>query len=1567
MRILLSTCSPAEYMAPPRLADEQIVCGPDWLDADIGGFVTARNTPVGEYDLAAIAARLPSDQQPDAVVCLVDASWRSVPRNLQAFRCPKVLLVADTHHLRAPLAGMVGYAQRERFDRIVLLYDRHHWEFFAAAGLKPLYWFPGLAFPHDDRTVAAARSPEARESRIAFVGQTGICHPRRIHLLSQLHAQNVPLHVRAVSQREGLGFYGSSTVGFNSSLNGDLNLRVFEIMASGAMLLTDSLAPASGLTDVWQPGRDLVTYASAAELVEKARHAIAHPAEAAAIGAAGARWFDENFSSAVRQAAFERLVADGTAPAMFAPPQPQVPAPRTATIGARLVSGYEYMQELHRNLDRVTVQLDETVPVEFERLCATLPRLEVRRGLVAKSGRADMLVVGRKNFNSPALAGAMHVWAWEEPETERVALVRRCSSMGLSLVNPALLLFSRQRVNSHANEGAVALVRLEQGGYEDALKVAQIDLGSNPRSVDSYLVLLELALEGGNQAVAESALRKLRELAPHHPRLRELANLPGGSVRGRRAGRLARMGRALLDQQKWADASKLAQQALGADAESAEASFVLGAVAARGANPESALGQLHRATQLAPERVEYWREIAGVLRRLNRSADALAACLQVAGLDAHNVDHQLALADAALAAGHAAIALEALDHAAELRPGHAVPPRWRERAVQLRETCRYDEPRDLLFAHVEVNRLQGTGVLIERFFPDARPFVTVRSRTLYRGVVHFGGVHFSIDLPGLTEAARAQILRRLLAPFTFRRILCVPFFASDFMHAIAAREATGAPLCTYVMDDQVLHARDVPSGLAARVFAASEVRLAISPEMIAEYTTWFGCSFGLLPPIVTTRDHEVPNDWTPARGNVHHAVMVGNIWSARQFDQIRAFTRAAGLRIDWFGNNKGAWLPQERTALEADGIFCQGFLSEDQLSQRLANYPFVVLPSGALDGTEDNEWLTRLSLPSRMVFILTKTFTPMLVLGSEQTAAARFVRQFGLGLTSNYEPAEAAGKIAAFTDPARRDTFVANARRVAPAFHFPGCGEWIWQSLAARMPLPTPFDFLYLKNGYEPVQVDPSLNGRAAVDEMNGAAFDCSLPGLVAKLSDHALHDSFLPPEEPRQRLDVRGVVRFLQAALRPLGPVSRRLLAIERLAALVKGHRGVLVVWAELLEESGDRPGAAAKARQALSLYYDDVHTQTLFVRCVGDVNFHAGASDRFCPHPFENFEIYKDGSVFPCNCTQVPFPIGNAHTQTKEEIWQSPAAKAIRGSILDGSFRFCSPMTCWQRFNLPKKSEQPARWAELRRIGVEGVQPPKHLNLSYDLSCNLSCPSCRNGQIMATHEERQKLERVRDRIVLPLLEQGAAESVYITGSGDAFGSPHFRSVLKELCDPKYAHVAITLGTNGQLITPRLWDEFQPLHARFQDITISIDGATPETYERLRRGSTWEKLLRTMGVLETARRTGVIRRTMVNMVVQEQNFREMRPLIALCRGWAVDGIRFYRIRQWGNVAPGTFMASDVANPLHARHAELMAELAHPDFAHPIVDHYDMYSLILQAQATAETRVHVPEEAELIS
>jgi len=1559
MRILFATCSPSGYMAPPRLSDEQVNCGPDWLDRDIGGHVLSLNTPVGAYDLAAVAARLPADQQPDAVVCLVDASWRSVPRNLGAFTCPKILLVADTHHLNKPITGMIRYARSEPYDRVVLLYDRHHWEFFHAAGLRNLHWFPGLTFPHADDVVRAARQP-ARTSQIAFVGQIGICHPRRIQLLTQMDASGLSLAVRALPQRAALEFYGSSLVGFNASLNGDLNLRVFEILATGALLLTDTLTGPAGLADILRPGVDYISYGSPGELVDRARQAVGHPAEASVIGASGAAWFDAYFTEAARRRAFQTLVADGVSRPEFVLPSARTfsLAPAEPAHLARLTAGFEYVQELHRNLDTVTVALDESVPAEFARMCATLPRLLVRSGLPEKGVRVDFLAVGRQNFNSPVLVAATHVWSWAEAAADRVALARQCSSMGLSLVNADLQIFSRQRVNTHTNDGAIALVRLEQGGYEDALMLARKELEKNPKSAEAHFVLLELAQEKGNLPVAQSLLAKLRVLAPHHPRLKDIMAATPEMIRQRRPSRLLRVARARLDQRQWAECDQAAREVLAVDPKSAGAFFLLGSIAAQGGEREQALALLGRASEFAPDNIEYWRERGRLLHRLGRVADALAAMLRVAMLEPANFDHQLALGEVALAAGHGAIATEALAAAVGLQPGHGKAAQWLARARELDAAADYAMPRDLLLSHVEVTRLQGTGVLIERFFPDSTGFVTVRSRSLYQGAVNFGGVHFSLDLPGLPECARRAVLQRLLAPYTIRRILCVPFFASDFMHGVAAREITGAPLCTYVMDDQVLHAREVPAELAQRLFAASDLRLAISPEMIAEYSTWFKCSFGLLPPIITTRADECPNEWNAAHGSVRRCAMVGNIWSAKQFEQLRSFTRSAGLQVDWFGNAKVAWLPQDREALEADGIFCQGFLPEPELARRLSGYPFVLLPSGRLDGSEDNEWLTRLSLPSRMVFILTKTLTPMLVLGNAKTAAARFVHRFGLGTSSNYEAGEAQAKIEEITAPARRAQLLASARRVAPGFLMPGCGEWIWQSLAARRAGPTPFDPLY----HEPaagsvIEHIAVTNGPAAgagdSAPESAATFNQQLEALAPRLADHALHDSYLPPAEPRQRADVRGVVLFLHDALQAFGELPVRLLAIQRLSLLVKNHRGVLVTWAELLERTGDKAEAAAKARQALSLYYDDVHTQTLFVRCVGDVNFHADAKDRFCPHPFENFEIYKDGSVFPCNCTQVPFAIGNAHTQTKEEIWRSPQAQAIRASILDGSFRYCSPMTCWQRFNLPKKSEQPERFAQLEQIGVTGEQLPKHLNLSYDLSCNLSCPSCRNGTIMATQEERQKLDRVRDHIVLPLLREPTAETVYITGSGDAFGSPHFRGILKEICDPQYAHVQITLGTNGQLITPRLWEEFAPLHPRFRDITISIDGASPETYERLRRGSTWEKLLRTMGVLSTARRAGVIGRVMVNMVVQQQNFLEMRPLIALCKDWAVDGIRFYRIRQWGNVIPGAFMGSDVANPLHARHPELLAELAHPAFTDPIVDHYDMYALILQAQAAA--------------
>lgn len=442
MRILFSTVSPASYMAPPRLADDQINCGPEWPDAIApDGRVRSLKTPLGEYDIASVLHRLPADQQPDAVVCLVDASWRNQPRNLAAFAGPKALLIADTHHLQSPVIGMLQYVAGEVYDRIVFLYDRHHVDFFRSAGLENVYWFPGLTFPHGDATVRAARKAR-RAPQVAFVGQVGKHHPRRAHLVEAMKLCKVPLALKQLSQKDALAHYGASLLGFNASLNGDLNLRALEILSSGAALITDRLSPESGLTQLWTEGRDILTYSCADELVERIEHALAHPRETEAIGAAGAAWFDTYFNAQRRREDFTALLVDGRQSEAFALP------PREATrifLGGdtdhllQTLMVYEGVQELHRKQETVRVAIGASVAPDIADIFATLPRVRVEQGGGAHA--ADIAIFGRDDATTALTSGASRAWCYDAQPEDFSPLADRLAEANFQLVSQDVAVF----------------------------------------------------------------------------------------------------------------------------------------------------------------------------------------------------------------------------------------------------------------------------------------------------------------------------------------------------------------------------------------------------------------------------------------------------------------------------------------------------------------------------------------------------------------------------------------------------------------------------------------------------------------------------------------------------------------------------------------------------------------------------------------------------------------------------------------------------------------------------------------------------------------------------------------------------------------------------------------------------------------------------------------------------------------------------------------------------------------------------------------------------------------------
>ncbi len=151
MRVLLLTGSPARYMAPPSSGETQIVAGPDWPDAQTpDGHWLSLRTPVGDYDLATLLAKIPADQQPDTIVNLIDATWRNRPRRFATFAGAKTLLIVDSEQLEFPLAELFSYTEHEKFERVVFLRSLEHLGQFLA-DLADEFAAPEPAFTHHDR------------------------------------------------------------------------------------------------------------------------------------------------------------------------------------------------------------------------------------------------------------------------------------------------------------------------------------------------------------------------------------------------------------------------------------------------------------------------------------------------------------------------------------------------------------------------------------------------------------------------------------------------------------------------------------------------------------------------------------------------------------------------------------------------------------------------------------------------------------------------------------------------------------------------------------------------------------------------------------------------------------------------------------------------------------------------------------------------------------------------------------------------------------------------------------------------------------------------------------------------------------------------------------------------------------------------------------------------------------------------------------------------------------------------------------------------------------------------
>lgn len=299
-------------------------------------------------------------------------------------------------------------------------------------------------------------------------------------------------------------------------------------------------------------------------------------------------------------------------------------------------------------------------------------------------------------------------------------------------------------------------------------------------------------------------------------------------------------------------------------------------------------------------------------------------------------------------------------------------------------------------------------------------------------------------------------------------------------------------------------------------------------------------------------------------------------------------------------------------------------------------------------------------------------------------------------------------------------------------------------------------------------------------------------------------------------------------------------------------------------------------------------------------------------CAHPFHSLYVLPDGYSTCCQSWLAKefWLIDPTHTLGPWEAWNHPQFVELRRRVLAGQFRQCATCVRLAGGEVPERLPSPA----------SPVMPhgPRRLVLTDDLVCNLHCWSCRKGPI----GRNPKTEAIRERRMLAIADAFKADvrNLVLLQSGEVFASPIHMRLLKSMSQETWPQCQITLTTNGTLMAKR-WNEIESCHPLIHGISISVDAATPATYEAVRLGGKWQDVLSGLRLASQLRRDGKIEWLQASFVVQGRNVRDVPLFVDLCESLGVDKCIFTRLTRWWQTEE-EWNQRNIASPSHPRHAE---------------------------------------------
>jgi len=269
----------------------------------------------------------------------------------------------------------------------------------------------------------------------------------------------------------------------------------------------------------------------------------------------------------------------------------------------------------------------------------------------------------------------------------------------------------------------------------------------------------------------------------------------------------------------------------------------------------------------------------------------------------------------------------------------------------------------------------------------------------------------------------------------------------------------------------------------------------------------------------------------------------------------------------------------------------------------------------------------------------------------------------------------------------------------------------------------------------------------------------------------------------------------------------------------------------------------------------------------------------ENFCYLPFVQLLLQPTGAVSPC-CWNQDIILGTVPQNTLAELWNGDKIRELRREFLSGTPVKCKShmrqIGC-HRFNRGEYAKSPDL-SEIQTLG------PRRLDVRLNGHCNLQCVMCDVWKQPNGLYDKSDFWKIGPTEIFPHLME-----VDVLG-GEPFVQADTYRLINEVSAVNNS-CTWAFVTNGNYNVKPILKRLDKLAIRW--FMVSLDSVVPETYAKIRKGGSLQKVLETISSLaeynEGRRKEGRGIDLSVTMCVQQENWREIESFFTYC---VVMGVR---------------------------------------------------------------------------